>query len=158
MKSLKNMNVFQNTKLPLHLIQSDQASSEQNKFDTLSINTNNSIIELTNKNEIELLLPSILKALCNQNKFITIIGAPRKLDKNWFKKNNLPLDKFIQINSGLPDVQTMRLTLRALSSGKSSGVISWLSDICKGQFEQLEQAASHGDSKAIILPLIEGHQ
>lgn len=158
MNSLKSLKMYQQLDLNLNSFQtvalahSLDLETEDNK------SCENSIIELNHKIEVDLLLPSLLQTLCKQNRFITIIGSPRKLDKNWFKKNKLPLDKFIQINSGLPNVQTMRLALGALSSGNSSGVITWLSDICKGQFQQLEQAASYGGSKAIIMPLFESYQ
>lgn len=136
------MNLFYQT----HLVQ-DLNITEQN----YDFNPNEKVLEFSSKQDIDFILPLILKTLCQKNQFITIIGSPRKLNKQWFEKHNLPLNKFVQIHSGKPGIQNMRLTLKALSSGKSSAVITWLSDICQGQFEQLMQAAIYGNSTAILL-------
>ncbi|MFC0180113.1 SulA-like leucine-rich domain-containing protein [Thorsellia kenyensis] len=115
----------------------------------------NRIQFIANIEEAMIILPTVFKNLAKKNEFITLIGSPKRFDKQWFKTHHLPLAHFLQINTAKPSIQSMRLVLQALSYGKTSAVVTWLSDTSTEQIRQLEQAAEFGDSIVYILPLTE---
>lgn len=111
------------------------------------------LITISSKYETDLILPEYLVELAKEEKFIAVIGAPKKINREWLKKLGLPLEMFMQINSGSTSIQNMRLLLKTLSSSNFSGALCWLPEVSAEQQAQIIQAADYGNSTAIVMPI-----
>lgn len=100
----------------------------------------------------QLLTPMLSQLSSDSERWLTLILADKSDTRTlqWLKNCNLNHDK-VQIFSANDDHQTLELTRKALASGTSHTVISWLGHLDKGWLIKLESAARNGQCQGLAI-------
>lgn len=101
----------------------------------------------------EQLLTPILSQLSTDNeRWLTLILTNKSDTRtlHWLKNCDLNHDK-VQIFTSNSVNQTLELTRKALASGTSHTVISWLGHLDKGWLSKLESAARNGQCQGLAI-------
>ncbi|WP_252179922.1 SulA-like leucine-rich domain-containing protein [Endozoicomonas sp. 4G] len=100
----------------------------------------------------QLLNPMLSQLSSDSERWLTLILADKSDTRtlHWLKSCDLNHDK-VQIFSSSNTNQTLELTRKALASGTSHTVISWLGDLDKGWLGKLESAAQNGQCQGLAI-------
>ena len=100
----------------------------------------------------QLLTPILSQLSSDSERWLTLILADKSDTKTlqWLKNCNLNQDK-VQIFSSTDVNQTLELTQKALASGTSHTVVSWLGHLDKGWLSKLENAAQNGQCQGLAI-------
>ncbi|WP_422137977.1 SulA-like leucine-rich domain-containing protein [Endozoicomonas sp. ALC020] len=98
----------------------------------------------------ELLTPMLSQLSTDSERWLTLILADDTRTLHWLKNCDLNHDK-VQIFSSNNINQTLELTRKALASGTSHTVISWLGHLDKGWLTKLESAARNGQCQGLAI-------
>ncbi|WP_242521763.1 cell division inhibitor SulA [Motiliproteus sp. SC1-56] len=97
----------------------------------------------------QLLMP-LLAQLSRDDRWFAWIAPPLKLPKAWLLQAGIDINKIILLQpSG--SHSALKLARRALETGTCHAVISWPGDLRQQDREELEAAARHGQSHAILV-------
>jgi cell division inhibitor SulA len=97
----------------------------------------------------QLLMP-LLAQLSRDERWFAWIAPPLKLPKQWLLEAGIDINKIMMLQpSGSND--TLELARKALQTGTCHAVISWPGQLQQDQLQQLELAAQHGQSHAIVI-------
>ncbi len=107
------------------------------------------IVQNDDCNSMPMLMP-LLAQLSNDNRWFVWIAPPVLLPKQLLLEAGIDLQKVILLN---PDSKhsTFELAKQALSTGTSHAVISWPGFLSDEQLNDLESAASKGQSHGIVI-------
>ncbi|WP_051786468.1 SulA-like leucine-rich domain-containing protein [Endozoicomonas numazuensis] len=100
----------------------------------------------------QLLTPMLSQLSSDNERWLTLILADKSDTRtlHWLKNCNLNQDK-VQIFSSSDVNQTLELTQKALASGTSHTVVSWLGHLDKGWLSKLENAARNGQCQGLAI-------
>ncbi|MGH1463131.1 MAG: cell division inhibitor SulA [Neptuniibacter sp.] len=107
------------------------------------------IVQNGDFNSMPMLLP-LLAQLSNDNRWFVWIAPPALLPKQLLIQAGIDLNKVILLN---PDSKhsTFELAKQALNTGTSHAVISWSGYLSDAQLNDLETAATQGQSHGIVI-------
>jgi cell division inhibitor SulA len=97
----------------------------------------------------QLLMP-LLAQLSQDDRWFAWIAPPLKLPKQWLLEAGIDINKIMMLQPS-ENNDTLELARKALNTGTCHAVISWPGQLDTEELEQLEQAARHGRSHAILI-------
>lgn len=99
-----------------------------------------------------LLLAPFLKAVSVQNteRWMIFVNPPQPLDKNALQTMGVDPTSVLVLHCNT-DKDALQLTQRALASGKSHTVVSWLNKLKTYPVSAFELAAQKGDSQGLVI-------
>ncbi len=107
------------------------------------------IVQDEDEYNFQLLMP-LLAQLSRDDRWFAWIAPPLKLPKHWLLEAGIDINKIMMLQPrGSHD--TLALARKALATGTCHAVISWPRQISQEQLAQLEDAARHGRSHAILI-------
>ncbi|WP_420597654.1 cell division inhibitor SulA [Neptuniibacter sp.] len=107
------------------------------------------IVQNDDFNSIPMLMP-LLAQLSNDNRWFVWIAPPVLLPKQLLLESGIDLQKVILLNPNSKH-STFELAKQALSTGTSHAVISWPGYLSDEQLNDLEGAATKGQSHGIVI-------
>lgn len=94
----------------------------------------------------------LLRQLSEQKRWIILIAPPKQLNIEIFNHYKINLNRILMVHPGTRD--RVQLMEKALKSQSCSAVFNWGERLSTAQYQQLEHAASEGDTLACFFQSI----
>lgn len=147
---LADLNTHQLASSPIQLSSGYDSQPRETAKPEHKANVTEIIIAKDKVDSIQILLPMLTK-LNEEKRWLAWIDPPIQLLKHWRKTHNeLATEEIMILRSG-GAISAFELSKKALEAGTCHAVIAWTKGLNQDEFEQLEQASSHGNSHGIIL-------